>query len=32
MHVDSRCGCWVWLMGGALNENIMISGQCMFKA
>ena len=27
MRVASRCGRWVWLLGGALND--MISGQCV---
>ena len=28
MCVASRCGCWVWSLGGALDD--VIGGQCMF--
>ena len=27
--VVSKCGCWVWSLGGALGD--VISGQCVFK-
>ena len=29
VRVASRCGRWVWSLGGTLND---ISGQCVFKA
>ena len=28
VFLTSRCGCWVWSLGGALND--MISGHCVF--